>query len=410
MVLLLTACYLLLTTYSFAGEGTSTGNFLKIGIGARAIALGEAFTAVSDDVTSVYWNPAGLAQLDLYEVSLMHNKWVENINYQFAGYAIPIREKVVEGFSPSKHYGVLGISAYYLSMSPIKGYYGAETPGSEGMESSQKLTAYDFATALSYGRQIVGKHSKYGSQLFAGTTLKFINKKLADKTASGAAADLSVLYLPPWSVLSGGRLRFGLNIKNIGTGLTFEKEPSPFPVDVKFGSAYTRDLFGNNFVFAVDYSRATNSVSVGAEYPLWDLIVLRAGYKISGFGKHLDSGLRAGLGLGTRHIRFDYAFTPFGLLGETHRFSLQFKFGAKPTTVDMIQEMIRKHYLRAQRFYQKDELIEAYREFKAVISFEPTHEESLKKVQEIEVAFKEFKTEVEKVKRIKELEKQIEIG
>ncbi|MEW6041085.1 MAG: PorV/PorQ family protein, partial [Elusimicrobiota bacterium] len=401
--------FIFYTVSLYAGEGTSTANFLKIGAGARSIAMGEAFTAVSDDVSAVYWNPAGLAQLKLLELSIMHNRWVEDINYQFVGYALPLSHQVIK---KEKQYrtpvpSVLAVSAYYLSMEPIQGYYGKEQSDSSlwGMQSS-KLTAYDVAGAVSYARQIAGRSSITGMQLFAGTTLKYVNKKLAGSSATGIAADASLLYLPGWRMLGGG-WRFGLNLKNLGTGLKFEKETSPFPLDTKFGLAYTKDILGNNFIFSLDYSGVVSAVSAGAEYTFWDLITLRAGYKSS---KHLDGGIRAGLGIGTQNVRFDYAFAPFGYLGETQRFSLSFKFGRKPSTLEAIQEMVRKHYVRGQRYYQKDDLINAYREFKSVVSFDPTHEESVKKVSEIESAFKEFKNQKEQAKRLKEIDKQLKIG
>ena len=81
---------------AFAGNGTTTANFLKIGAGARAIGMGEAFTGVSDDVTAVYWNPAGLGQLELTELSVMDNQWIEKISNLFLGYGIPLRKTVVK--------------------------------------------------------------------------------------------------------------------------------------------------------------------------------------------------------------------------------------------------------------------------------------------------------------------------
>ncbi len=65
--------------------GISTAQFLKIGVGGRAAALGEAFMAISDDASALYWNPAGLAQFTKNQVIFSHNIWVVDINHDFLG-------------------------------------------------------------------------------------------------------------------------------------------------------------------------------------------------------------------------------------------------------------------------------------------------------------------------------------
>ena len=56
--------------------GISTAQFLKIGVGGRAAALGEAFIAVANDASALYWNPAGLVQFEENQVMFSHNSWV----------------------------------------------------------------------------------------------------------------------------------------------------------------------------------------------------------------------------------------------------------------------------------------------------------------------------------------------
>ncbi|MCW8803743.1 MAG: UPF0164 family protein, partial [Ignavibacteriaceae bacterium] len=65
--------------------GISTAQFLKIGVGGRAAALGESFVAISDDASALYWNPAGLAQFKTNEVIFSHNIWLVDINHDFLG-------------------------------------------------------------------------------------------------------------------------------------------------------------------------------------------------------------------------------------------------------------------------------------------------------------------------------------
>src|SRR5438309_11866769 len=69
--------------------GTTAANFLKLGIGPRAIAMGEAQVGLADDVYAAYWNPAGLAQLQSPEAGFVHTEYVQDINEQYAAYAHP---------------------------------------------------------------------------------------------------------------------------------------------------------------------------------------------------------------------------------------------------------------------------------------------------------------------------------
>src|SRR5262249_12392774 len=71
--------------------GTTSGQFLKIGVGARAVGLGEAFVAVANDPSAIYWNPAGLASLQRSEVELSHVGWPGDINYEHATWVVPSR-------------------------------------------------------------------------------------------------------------------------------------------------------------------------------------------------------------------------------------------------------------------------------------------------------------------------------
>ena len=73
-------------TTLFAGSpGSTTANFLKIGIGARGSAMGEAQSAIANDVNASYWNPAGLSTLRFQEISLMHYSLIEGVRYQVSG-------------------------------------------------------------------------------------------------------------------------------------------------------------------------------------------------------------------------------------------------------------------------------------------------------------------------------------
>jgi len=370
-----------------AGPGTSTSNFLKIGIGARGVGMGGAFSAVADDVNSVYWNPAGVGQLARKEASFMHNEWIEDISYDYIGYAHPLK--------PGDK-GVFAGSLYYLTAGSIQGY------DWEGTPLQKKYTADDTAAVFSYGRKLTDKRFKMPDRgLYAGTNLKLINKRLAMKSAFGIAFDAGVLYKPRWSLLDGS-LQFAGVLQNLGTGLKFVSKHAPFPFNFKIGSAYNRILFDNNFTFALDLNvPADNDVSLnlGAEYVFWNLISLRCGYKSRA---DLDKGLRFGVGFEVEDMSVDYAFIPFGVLGNTHRFSIGVKFGSVEKT-ELLGGEVRRHYRRGEKFFQEDRLLLAYVEFRNVAELNPAHEGAGEYIAKIKKMFSETKTIEEKKKREREL-------
>jgi len=86
------------------GAGTTAASFLKIGVGARAAAMGDAFTALADDPTALYWNPAALIKLKERQLSATYNVWFAEINQGYVGVGFPLSR------------GVLGGGINYVSM------------------------------------------------------------------------------------------------------------------------------------------------------------------------------------------------------------------------------------------------------------------------------------------------------
>ena len=104
-------CYKIIPTFFFilgvssaVQAGNTTAAFLKIGVGARPIGMGNAFTAVADDINSLAWNPAGLSLLSRRELGVMHSELFADTRYDFLGYAHPMKT------------GTLGLGINYLSL------------------------------------------------------------------------------------------------------------------------------------------------------------------------------------------------------------------------------------------------------------------------------------------------------
>ncbi len=275
--------------------GTRAMTFLKIGVGARAIGMGESQAADANDLYASYWNPAGLAKIQRPQIGLMHNEWFEGINHEFIGFVQPIGNA-----------GVIGASAIFLSFGELQGR------DAEGNETGT-FRPYDLALILSYARH-------FGSALSFGGNAKLIREQIDDESAQVIAFDVGGLYDVPNSSLS-----LGFNAQHLGTKAKFVEESFNLPVNIKVGFAYR--LLDDAFTIAADVNRPSDNdvtTGFGIAFIASDVLHLRTGYKYTLGGNDLGaaSGITGGIGLAIEGFQIDYAFVSFGKLGPVHRFSL----------------------------------------------------------------------------------------
>ena len=279
--------------------GTRAMTFLKIGVGAEAIGMGESQVAATDDLYASYWNPAGLASIQKPQLALMHNEWFAGINHEFVGLALPVG-----------NIGTVGLSSSFLSFGDLQGR------DSEGNETTI-FRPYDLAVILSYARN-------FSSSIAFGANAKFLREQIADETGTGIAFDFGVLY-----TFSQMPLALGFNAQHLGPRVTFIQEAFGLPVTFRIGAAYR--LFDDTLVLTSDIIRPSDNdiaIAVGAGYTIANILHLRTGYNYQIGGNDLGaiSGLTSGFGLTLRQFQVDYALVPFGVLGLTHRFSLVANF------------------------------------------------------------------------------------
>ena len=280
------------------GAGTTAGDFLRIGVGARAAAMGEAYSAVADDVYSMYWNPAGLSEVKDRQLLLTHTAWYEDVNHEYAGYVHPL----------ANGKGALGLSATYLGTSFEKRAGDTEAADSNGSVS-------DVAIGAGYGRQLI-----WGFR--GGLALKYIHSRLDTYTAGTYGIDAG-LQRPSKS----GKTVLGLAVTNLGGKLKYVSDKVELGQTFDLG-LMVRDMFFNNLTFATDarslFNNSNISLNAGLEYKWvsggdWALSP-RVGFK------SYDSQLSYGLGFGRSLYQLDYAFVPHADMGQAHRLSLSIKF------------------------------------------------------------------------------------
>ncbi len=322
LLLLFTLCALRFPAHAasiYPSAGTTSASFLKIGVGARAVAMGGAYAALSDDAYAVYWNPAGLAQPLGTGLAFTHNDYFEGLKQEYFGFTLP-GEKI--GFLKGSRFedGGFGLGFNYLSTpsdlerrSGLNEAFGAISPV-EG-----KFGAYDLAFSGAYG-------FNYSRDLRLGAALKFIRQSIDNDSGNTAALDLGAQYDFAWL---DRQFTGGFAVQNLGPGVKFNSRRFDLPLVFRAGLSHR--LYERGLLLALDlYKPVDNypSLALGLEHPLANRLFLRAGYRYRQHGNELGafSGFSAGLGFAYSQFSFDYAFSPFGDLGVTHRISLAYRF------------------------------------------------------------------------------------
>lgn len=291
--IILVGVLILFTHPSFAlSSGESCASFLKIGVGARTTAMGEAFTAVADDVTALYWNSAGLSQIKTTQFIFMHNLWFEDINHDFIGLTLPLKDKQTLG---------LGIIALFID--------DIERRSNEyDLIPRGNFEATDNAFIISWANQ--------------GTSigLKLISQEIDDKKGKGVVFDLGWLY-----TLREG-LNIGLTLQNwneIKKMKIYNKEFS-YPTLLRAGISYKKD----NLLLAMDiYKPFDNKLNIhlGLERDN-GRFCFRGGYRYK-LKNELLSGPSLGFGYKFKEVyQLDYAYVPYSDLGDSHRISMIIKY------------------------------------------------------------------------------------
>lgn len=328
------ALLILITGLSFAQTkvGSTAAAFLNIGVGSRPIAMGGAFAATANDITSLYWNPAGISRITGNEAFFAHTKWFADITYNWVGTALNMGDL-----------GAVGLSLTYLDYGKMEVTSLREPDG-----TGEMFSAKDYSLAITYAYSLTDRFS-------IGGNLKYVNESIWNSSASALAVDLGILFN---SDLYG--LRMAATITNFGTDMrmdgkdlyvlhdinpniygnneqilaTLKTDDFPLPLTFRVGVAMDvltteehRLTLGVDALHPNDNSEALN---VGAEYVFENMIAVRGGYK-SLFLTNSEEGLTLGVGLMYEFfpglgVSLDYAYQDFGMLKNTQHFSMGIKF------------------------------------------------------------------------------------
>lgn len=291
--------------------GMDGAQFLRLGAGARAAALGEAFTAVTEGSESLYWNPGGLARVSVSTLTLSHAEYLGLFRYETIYGAVP----------SARLKGTLGLGMSYLAQDSIKAFDKTGAATGESFRPSSISLSAGYARRFRLDGMIIG----------AGAGVSWLRETLWTETASAYALDLGVQAshdnFKGW--------RAGAALRHFGSRQKFISKPSPLPTELDLGLAYEPGGGRNGWTFsaeaAVPYYADLQGkfgierrMELGAE----TMLAMRGGFNtrtLSSLGAM--STLSFGCGLYFKRMSWDISFNNQGDLGSIYRFGLGWRFG-----------------------------------------------------------------------------------
>ena len=301
--------------------GTSVFTFLNIGVSARAAGMGEAVVALNQDATSIYYNPAIIAQLDRTEVSISQIQWPANIYYDYFSFSRRIK---------GRHYA--GLNGGILHMEPMM-----ETTEYFPDGTGRFFTYQDRFLGATYGAKMTDRFS-------FGMTFKYVTENLAGYKMSSVLMDLGTFY---WTGF--GTLRFCASLSNFGKQIAPEGNYMKSILDQGSGEEITQKADFEKFSpptqfrvgAAVDpivneehlltISTQLNHpvdnaeyIVAGLEYSFLKMFFIRGGYKFNKNEENFTMGAGLFVPLGKFKLRVDYGYANFDHLSDPNRFSIGF--------------------------------------------------------------------------------------
>jgi len=278
----------------YAGVGATQSEFLKIGLSARAAAMGGAYGAVADDLGALEYNPAGLGLLSNSQVSALGALWLADVKYgALAGaHVIPMLGTV--GF---------GINAF-------------DAGAIEG--STKDFNAGSFLFRAGWARSITDNFT-------FGAAVKVLQEKISDFSSTGGTVDVGVIVTPVRGI------NLGAAVMNIGKASAFESEGDALPALLKLaGAAKLIESDYGMMVAAVDVDYYPAPASLfspcfGLEYWGQKFLALRLGYGYKQQDLSPIVGATAGIGIRWEMLRIDFAYAPFAALGNTYRVTMNWE-------------------------------------------------------------------------------------
>lgn len=285
--------------FDFTKSGTAGLQFLKIGVGARETAMGEAVTSLVNDANSVFWNPSGIAYVENYQVSLSYNNWLSSSKHSSAVLAFPVASFV------------FAVSAATLRIEDFE-----ETTALMPEGTGRMVSAGDYVFGLAAAR-------RFTDRLSIGLQVKYVLEKLDDYSIDNFLFDVGAIYTTGFS-----NLTLGFALQHFGPDMRLLNQDFRTPLLFRL-SASDKFKLNEDFIItgAAELVHPTDNnewVNLGLELQLLKYFAIRGGHRIN-----VDEGRWSlGFGLtpplfGSVSSRIDYAFVlSEEVFNDIHRISI----------------------------------------------------------------------------------------
>ncbi|MDE2292347.1 MAG: PorV/PorQ family protein [Elusimicrobia bacterium] len=298
--------------FSSHAAGTAGSEFLNIDVDARGMAMGGAYSALTDDAYAMYWNPAGLSLVPRAAAGAMHDEYVAGIRYEYLAYAQRINDD-----------SVLGGAVRYLDAGSI------DNTDLNGNVLGT-FRPRDYVYEIGWGQSITDL-TDAERDISLGVSMRLLHSDLVAQ-ADGWGGDIGIqahysdTYMP---------FNFSAVFQNFGRGQKFDTTRNILPFQGKLGASLKPRSFLTLSVDGIMPVDEQPYAAVGAELAVESTAkaqaFLRAGYNSRTAFSGLTGvrGVTAGAGFKLGDFEVDYAFAPMGILGDTHRVGLSWKLPAK---------------------------------------------------------------------------------
>ena len=320
-VILLGIFFLAPSQASVKKLGQTGMTFLKVGVGARATGMGDAYTLVGQDVSAIFYNPAGLALMkSSFDIMASRTTWIADVTYD----AVAVAKNM-------DTWGTVGASFLTASYGDFMGTQVASNE--KGYEETGTFSPEAFTAGLTYAKSLNDKFSVGGNVRYVKQSLGSNVKSDGTTTnnqVSGAAFDFGTVFYPGWR-----SFRFGMSVRNFSQEFEYEKYGFQLPLTFKISAAmdlmdvFTKANELHAFTLAFDLSNPrdyTQRIDLGVEYWFQSMLALRGGYKFN----YDEEGLAIGGGInydisGTV-VKIDYSYAEFGVFNSVNRVSIGLSF------------------------------------------------------------------------------------
>lgn len=310
--------------------GKYAAEFLRIGVGSRALGMGGAFVAVADDGTASYWNPAGLGNLPQHQIHFSHVQMFDNLaHHNFANLSFKVGSNIGLGISWIRlsvdnipRYSELKGTRYDRFLNPDLRSTGRPEGFFGDIEDAFFLSfgkGFDFDLAIGGGLM----PTLIPTQLSVGVSYKYISQKLDTAEGKGQGVDIGIkisfIGLSSEETVQQRNLSFGLNLQDIsGTTVlwnTSNQTKDQLPINFLVGMSYSVRIpwVSSQITLALGRDNSYQSSNhLGSELAFKDIFLLRFGIQNDHF--------TAGAGFKMYRFKIDYAFVSYDL-GNNHRIS-----------------------------------------------------------------------------------------